>query len=257
MAINGGEFILNDLTAMVAGLAIVSAMLSFSLGAISQKSIITAALAVVVIAGCVFTSVGYTLGRVGSVADGGAAGAVAHNANIARAEQRVADLNSGVKAEAANGGCRTECKKLIKRLEAAQTALDTLGARQVVDPAGERIEAVTGGWLSADRYRTAHPVITAATLELGVSLLLTIAGMFASSGKRHVPNVIEAEMIDITPADSVTKLLQQHPQALTNAEIAEALGISAPAASQRVKKLVAAGVVQRDRVGRQVAIRLA
>jgi Meiotically up-regulated gene 113 len=69
VAVNGGTFVLNDLTALVTGLAVVSAMLALSLAAISRKSKITAALAVIVIAGCVFTSVGYTLARVGDVTD--------------------------------------------------------------------------------------------------------------------------------------------------------------------------------------------
>jgi hypothetical protein len=71
VAINGGSFIRNDLTMLVSGLAIVSALLSLMLGPISRNSKVTATLAVVVIAGCVFTSVGYTLPRVGDVADDG------------------------------------------------------------------------------------------------------------------------------------------------------------------------------------------
>ena len=69
VAINGGEFQLNDLTALVVGLAIAGALLSGAAGAAFNRSKVIGALCVVAILGCIITSIGYTLGRVGDVAD--------------------------------------------------------------------------------------------------------------------------------------------------------------------------------------------
>lgn len=256
IAINGGDFVLNDLTALVAGLALLAALLSVSLGAVTRKSTVAGVLCVLAIAGCVFTSVGYTLGRVGSVADSGASEALSHNARIELVESEVRALTEKRDAEEANGGCGPQCRAIEKRLEAQRATLAGLGSRMVVDPAGERLEAVTGGWLTAAQYRTAHPVVTAATLELGVSLLLTIAGLFwpKHTAPRLAPVV--GEMIDITPADPLVALLKRHPRGLTNDDVAAALSVTKSAASQRVSKLVDAGRISRQRVGREVQIKL-
>ena len=193
LAINGGQFVVNDLTALVAGLAIVSAMLSLALGEISRQSKVTAALAVLLICGCAFASVGYTLSRVGLVADNGVSDALGHNGEIERIEREITSLVGKRDLEESKGGCGPSCRAIERRLEGQRAALAGLGSRKVVDPAGERLEAVTGGWLTADRYRTLHPVVVAGTLELGVSLLLTVAGLFADSSRKA------PVAMDITP----------------------------------------------------------
>ena len=275
--VNGGAFELNDLTAVVAGLAIAGAMLSMSLASIAQRSRMVAALAVIAIAGCIATSVGFTLGRIGSVADAGAEKAEAHNAQYWRAKSDIKRL--GPRIEKQRQVEALECRGFNperdkpkiwpkcftargllaayeKDHQAASASLASLGSRKVVDPAGERLEAVFGGiGITADGYRTAHPVIVAGTLELGVSLLLTIAGLFGATG-RHEPRIIEGKAIDITPPDPVTALLQREGRALSNREVADRLGITPSAASQRVKLLADAGSVSRERIGRTVAIRL-
>lgn len=257
--VNHGTFVVNDLTAVVCGLAAAGALLSLGLGAVAQRSRLTAALMVVAILGCSATSVGYTLGRVGGVADAEAARALAHNANLARAERLVSDLSHKRDAEAAKGGCGRECRKIETRLDAARVALAGLGARAVVDPAGERLAAATGGLITADAYRTAHPVIVAGTLELGVSLLLTIGGLFASGGRTRAKDEAPRSMIDITPpttADPVIAALQQHKRPLLNQELARLAGVSDATAHRRVRDLVAAGRVAKYREGqRGVAIR--
>lgn len=251
--INGGTLIWNDLTAVVAGLAVTGALLSLALGGIAQRSRLVAGLAVVAIIGTIATSVGYTLGRVGSVADTGAAEALAHNARLARADQRVAEISQQVVAEASRGGCGPRCRALKEDLAAAQTALDALGARLVADPAGERIEAATFGLVPAVAYRTAHPVIVATTLELGVALLLTVAGLFGAPRRR-----IRPEVIDITsePVDPVIELLRQGPVS-SNQELARRLGWSEATASRRVRQLSQQRAIQTQMIGKSKQICLA
>lgn len=246
--VNGGTFVVNDLTAVVCGLAVASALLSLALGAIAKRSAITTALAVVAIIGCTITSVGYTLGRVGDAADQGAAAALAHNAQIERAEALVSQLDNERKEEAANGGCKTECKKIEKRLDDARASLAALGVRQVTDPAGERIEAISGGWITAVGYRTAHPAIVAGALEISVSLLLTIAGLFAASPQR------QATVIDITPINPVLAVLPPG-RAISNKALARQLGLSEATASRRVRDLRRQGLLTVERKGRELSIR--
>ena len=269
--VNGGTFVLNDLTAIVLGLAVAGALLSLALGAIRQRSTLTTGLAVIAIIGCSATSVGYTLGRVGSAADTGAEAAQAHNARIDRTEAEIARLRGLVTAQASIAAnqcigfkpgvsderrwpkCNT-ARNLVAGYEAQiateQKTLAQLGAPRVADPAGERLEAVSGGLITAHAYRTAHPVIVAGALELSVSLLLTIAGLFAASGAR-APKVI-----DVTPVDPVERVLRAQRAAITNRELAQLAGISEASAHRTVKALAGAGRVVKHRDGRAMLIKL-
>lgn len=255
VAINNGHLVFNDLTAMVAGLAITAMMLSASLAMVFRRSAFFGVLVALTIVGCTATSLHLTLTRVGGVSDGAAKAALSHNAKIDQTQSEVKRLVAAESAECSTG-IGPKCRKLGKDLQAAKSALVGLGARQVVDPAAERVSAALQGVISPAQYRVALPLITAGSLELGVNLLVAVAGMFASGGNRKQV-VVEAQAVDITPADPVVCLLRRRNGAkLTNAQVADALGISAPAASNRVKRLVADGVVRRERVGREVAIRL-
>lgn len=254
MSINGGELVFNDLSLLVAGLAIASAMLAASAGAVWTRSKLVGALCVLAVIGCTITSVGYTLGRVGDKADDRAAEALEHNAKLERAEQRVARLVGDVRDEAARGGCGPKCRALKEDLAAAERALASLGARRVVDPAGERIEAVTAGLWSADHYRTAHPVITAATLELCVSLLLTVAGLIWSPARVRETRV---EIINPEPVDPILRALQLSGGRVgSNNELAEMLRLPAPRVTERVRLLESAGAVRTYRDGKSKVIEL-
>lgn len=269
--VNGGTFVLNDLTAVVLGLAVAGALLSLALGSLRQRSILTTAFAVLAVIGCSATSVGYTLGRVGQAADSGAETAEAHNAQIERTAAEISRLRGlvGTEAPIAARECAgfkpgvsdvrrwpkcTASRTLIagyeSRIADEQQTLAALGGRHVADPAGARIAAVTGGLITADAYRTAHPVIVAGALELSVSLLLTIAGLFAASDRRA------HRIIDITPTDPVERVLRAQRAALTNRELAQLAGISEASAHRSVKALAGAGRVLKHRDGRAMRIRL-
>lgn len=250
MAVNGGTFQWNDLTMLVAGLAITAALLSASLVPVSRMSKMVGVLCMLAIAGCVFVSVGYTLSRVGSVADDGASGALAHNAKIERVEREIKSLTAKRDVEEANGGCGKNCRNIERRLEAQRAALAGLGANRVVDPAGERLEVATFGLLTAARYRTLHPVITATTLELSVSLLLTISGLFAASGKRREPITI-----DLKPIDPVSIALQSGPA--SNRELAKRLGWTESRTSRAVQRLTDQRLVTVCQDGRGKRIEMA
>lgn len=255
-SINGGTFVWNDLTALVVGLAVVSALLSLALGSLSKRSPILALLSAATIAGCVFTSVGYTLSRVGQMADTHALEGRAHNQRVDDYRQAIVKLEALRDKEASNKFCGKRCLALQNKLDRYRVSLAALGPKKTVDPAGDRLEAVFGTFgLTADGYRTTHPVVTAVTLELGTSLLLAISGMFASACAACAPR---HSLIDITPIpleDPLTQSLQI-AGAASNRELAKRLDWSEAKTSRRVKLLTHQGLVKSEQRGRAKVISL-
>lgn len=256
MAINGGNWVWNDLTVLVAGLAVTGALLSAATPALFGRSLILGVLCIATIAGCMTTSLHYTLHRVGGVSDAGAADAQAHNIRINRAIAKVTDLRQREKTEC-DTGVGPRCKGLRTRLDTAEAALAVLGARRVVDPSAERIERALFGLVTAEQYRTVRPLITATSLELGCNLLLVIAGLFASSGssRNRRDGVIEATAVDITPCP-VTEALALSG-ATSNRELAQRLGWTESKTSRAVASLRRAGLVTSKQHGRQKLIAIA
>ncbi len=185
-AMHGGSFVWDDATFMVAGLAASSALLSTAVGIVWARSKMAATTCLVAIILCTYVSVGYTLTRVGALSDHSAQGALAHNAAIKRLEDRITNLPREIQAERDRGGCGNLCKGLMRELQTVRERLNQFGDRKVVDSAGSRIEAMTGGWLTAEWHRTLHPAATAVGLELSVALLLGLSGMFASNRRPQV-----------------------------------------------------------------------
>ena len=255
MAINGGTFHWNDLTMLVAGLAVTGALLSVASPALFGRSVIVGLLAMATVIGCTTTSLHYTIHRVGGVSDAGATEALAHNLRINRADAKVISLRKAEKAECATG-IGPQCRHLRTKLDAAETALAALGAPRVVDPSAERISRAAFGVITPEQYRTVRPLVTAASLELGCNLLLVVAGLFAPAGssRRRRNSVIEATAVDITPCP-VTEALA-FSSATSNRELAQRLGWSESKTSRAVANLRRAGAVTSTQHGRQKLIAL-
>ncbi|MFY0615059.1 MAG: winged helix-turn-helix transcriptional regulator [Hyphomicrobiaceae bacterium] len=271
IAINDGAFVWNDLTAIIVGLGITGSLLSLALGAIVKRSMITAFLAVIVIFGCTIVSVTYTLTRLGSVADAGISKALAHNARIKRTKDQIGDLIR--KLDEQRREAARECRNykpgrsdkrrfplcLTARgligdyecdLETAKATLTALGAPRVADSAGSRIEALFGGvGITAERYRRAHPALTAGTLEFGVNLLLMVAGLFAASGRFP-----ESITINAKPVDPVSIALQRGPA--SNRELAKRIGWTETRTSRAVQRLANQRLVtvSQDGRGKRIAL---
>ena len=146
-----------------------------------------------------------------------------------------------------------KCRDLKRDLAAAEADLSAIGTRRVVDPAGERIEAVSGGLWSAAAYRKAHPVITAATLELSCWLLLAVAGLIWSPARIRETRV---EVIVPEPIDPIVRALQISGP-MCNRDLARTLCLPEPRVSERVRLLEHAGTVRCERQGRQKVISVA
>lgn len=252
VAINGGLTEWNDLTAFVAALAILSSLASIVAGTVRHRWPVATLTGLLIVAGCTITSVHYTLTRIGGQADTSAQSALEHNARLARAEERVANLRAEAKAEAARGGCGRKCRELLETVKAAQEAADAFGAPRVVDPAAERIEAATGGLWASKHYRVALPVIQAVTIEAGVAWLLFMAGQFF--GLRR-PEKVRVEVLE--PIDPIVRALElAGGRAGSNNELAELVRLPAPRVTERVKMLEASGVLTTYRVGKNKIIEL-
>lgn len=253
VAINGAVE-LNDLTAFVAAIAILSALASIVAGVVRRRWPIAALCGALIVIGCTITSVHYTLTRIGGQADTSAITALEHNARLAQADENVRFLRGEVKAEAARGGCGRKCQDLKADLQAAQAVLAGLGSRRVVDSAAERIEAATGGLWAAPHYRVALPVIQAATIEAGVAWLLFMSGQFFGLGlasKRR----LHAEII--APVDPILQALTDAGgRAGSNNELAELARLPAPRVTERVKLLERTGAVRTYKIGKTKVIEL-
>lgn len=268
-----------DTAAVVVGLSGASALLSLFLARILRLSWLTGIFAAVIIVGCTATSVRLTADRIGSVNTDAAQPIIDANEKIGRLEHRIESLRKII-ADQTPIEVR-ECARFIPsrhkaegwpncfdargKIAAAQTELparlaerNELGAKR--DPSG--FSARFLGWMAGPRAAAAsdmiQPVMMAVLLEAATALLLMVSGLLAPASSVQVARdpVAYREAIDITPPDPVVALLRQHRRGLTNDDIGVALGVSKSAASQRVTKLVAAGTVTRQRVGREVQIRL-
>jgi hypothetical protein len=287
-AINGGELVFNDLTAVVAGMAIGGALLSISIGAVAKKSTVGALLSMLLILGCTATSVHYTLSRIGGVADSSvavgdnharqskllAAEIDGHKKSAEIWEQRLTDAKTGI-ANECNGkppkslnrkswpNCRShddsadiardKLASLSAQISTARSALINMGPAPVTSPVAQRYADLVG--IPVATYRNAMPIVTAFSLEGLVNMLFVIAGLFMAS----VPNTSSApihQMKDVTPPDPIVDVLQRVGRPVNNGELANLTGLSGATAHRRVADLVSTGRVSKTRNGREVQIRL-
>jgi hypothetical protein len=197
--INRGAFAW-DTSAVIVGLATMSALLSLGLTRIWRTSIGIGCAAALVIVGCMTTSVRLTVDRIGGIEDDGKRVSRNHNgaidrveANIARwreklAVQRpIAALECRGYTAAANPKVWPKCMTARALIATYEAKLD--GARAQRAGLGERISVGRHServidWLfgvSAGRAMTLmQPVLIAGLLEVGTALMLGLAGLFAT-----------------------------------------------------------------------------
>ena len=268
-----------DTTAIIVCLSLLSVTCSVFLASIVRVSKIAGVVALVVVTGCMVTSVRLTADRIGGIERDASQAVQNRNGRIARLDRRIADLRSElvvqraiVARECARFHAKRhkpedwpKCFNAKARVTAAEaevpglvTQRNALGERAVVQRHSERFL----GWILGPGAGRAsamiQPVMIALLLEIGGALSLSISGLFLAwrVTTRCTTEAIEPVSVECLPADPVVALLRQSRRALSNNEIAAALGVSAPAAHKRVTVLVENGTVTRQRVGREVAIRL-
>jgi len=260
-----------DTSAVIVGLAVMSALLSLSVVPIWRLSRPTALLAGVIVLGCMITSVRLTTDRIGGVDDTGRQISRNTNGRIARADQAIAALSKKIEAQRPVAG--RECRGYVEgrsspklwpkcltarslisdyetKLEATQAERGTLGEKVTEARHSERFLT----WIAGTRAGTAatmvQPVLIATLLEIGTALLLSISGLFASNARRHT-------VIDLKPVtlDPVLAVLQRGP--LSNRELAKRLGWSEAKTSRQVALRERAGDLNAVRKGKVKLIALA
>jgi hypothetical protein len=140
------------------------------------------------------------------------------------------------------------------------------GSARVGDVGSTTLAWASAGLLTAETIRKGSGlgiVLGLETVIWGLVWLATIAIQKGMGPMVHVPAVQAITERDfkqepITPAewDALIKYLKTQTGPVNNNELADAVGISAGECSKRVKDAVAAGILHKQRAGREVAITL-
>lgn len=185
--------------------------------------------------------------------------------NVTRYRTRLSDECGSGKGKKCDGYAYT-----VKTWEAAVTGykaeISGLGAPKPIDPKAERITAVVGmlGVGIAPEAIQRHvallePLTLPLFLELGSIVLF---GYGLGRGRRREvtapATTVKALTFEkpLTPdeIEELRRLILGAGKPLSNQEVADALGISKGEASKRVSEGVARGILNKQRVGREVAI---
>lgn len=283
-----------DVAQVVVVLSCIGALFSLFQARIMRSSVLAGVVTLLVIIGCTVQSVRLTADRIGKVEQETSQPTVDRNGRIARLDRRIASLRKVIadqtpvearecarfkparhKAEDwpncfdARGAITAATSELPVRL----AERNALGEIEDTSAYSDRLLGWVMGPMASKASAMTRPMMLAVLLELATNLSLIVAGLLtpisstaqiatqiATQARPVTETAVADQMIDITPrvtpADPVIKLLRQRPRGLTNDDVALALGVSKSAASQRVTKLVEAGTVTRQRVGRVVQIKL-
>lgn len=165
--------------------------------------------------------------------------------------------------------CRTgngpSCKGKAQTVQALEARVEKLRSELRAAPAGD-LGSETWAWasagtVSAETIRKGSVLAFAVGLDVAiwalvwmatalVSMPTTVSGTVSRASDLTIPaGTTDAEL------EELRKLLRTRG-ALTNNEIAELMGVVKSEASKRVSKAVAAGMVSRRRIGREVAVTL-
>lgn len=165
--------------------------------------------------------------------------------------------------------CRTgagaQCKGKAQTVQALEARVEKLRGELRTAPAGD-LGSETWAWasagtVSAETIRKGSVLAFAIGLDVAIWALVWMATALVSASATVSKPVSMAS--DLVIPDGTTgaeleelrKLLRTRG-ALTNNELAGLMGVVKSEASKRVSKAVAAGMVSRRRVGREVAIQL-
>lgn len=186
-----------------------------------------------------------------------------------------ADLRSTVtRLEWARGDwvseCRTgagaQCKGKAQTVSALEARVEKLRGELRTAPAGdlgsEAWAWASAGMVSAETIRKGSVLAFAIGLDVAIWALVWMATALVSRPVTVSATVSRASDLvipsDVTPQDleQLRKLLTITKRPLSNNELARLLAVTKGEASKRVSAAIAAGFVQRRRIGREVAITL-
>lgn len=165
--------------------------------------------------------------------------------------------------------CRTgagaQCKGKAQTVAALEARVEKLRGELRTAPAGdlgsEAWAWASAGTVSAETIRRGSVLAFAVGLDVAIWGLIWLATALVSRRATVSGTVSRASDLTIPAGTTDAELeelrkLLRTKGALTNNEIAELMGVVKSEASKRVSKAVAAGMVSRRRIGREVAITL-
>ena len=181
----------------------------------------------------------------------------------------VSQAKANMAQEITNGGCGPICKGFQAQQTAAEEKVMQLDAKLDSLPAPNfqandawRIEKMTAGLVTAEQVIIAKPLLLPIGLNLGAIFAIGIA--FApngGTGRRRSEQPSRPVLVvsnDAKPvSDPVVSILRGAGRPLTNDELADRMGVVKGTAHKKVDALIDAGLVRRERDGRQVRISVA
>ncbi len=208
-------------------------------------------------------------------ADAGRRVAIAQvrNRAVTMLEQAQASLPAACK-----GGNGKDCRGVKATIEVYEASirghdadLGRLGPVQVSNADAEQLAAILSTLFGMDKAKVKAgavlltPFATALFLEFGV--IVSFGFAFRHRPVASVPNVTtvpKVSALDFTEVPKISdyeleelrRVLRRAHGPLSNNEVSEAMGVQKAEGSRRVKKAVEAGIVTRQRIGKEVAIAL-
>lgn len=251
---------------MIAAMCTVASLPVFMHLAWQQSKAIAAALFVAFLAFLAY-SLPATVGRTGEIKHSQASRSVM--TDLVRSDLK----STQTRLEWARGDwvaeCRTgngaSCKGKAQTVAALEARVSKLTGELVAAPAGD-LGSETWAWasmgtVSAETIRKGSVLAFALGLDVVIWALIWLATALVSASATVSKPVSRASNLVIPDGttdaelEELRKLLRTRG-ALTNNELAGLMGVVKSEASKRVSKAVAAGMVSRRRVGREVAIEL-
>lgn len=161
--------------------------------------------------------------------------------------------------------CRTgagaQCKGKTQTVAALEARVSKLRSELVSAPAGD-LGSETWAWasmgtVSAETIRKGSVLAFALGLDVAIWGLVWLATQLFSTVSRPVSkasDLILPEGVTAEDLENLRKLLTKTGRPVNNNEVARLMSVTKGEASKRVSAAVAAGLVQRRRVGREVSI---
>lgn len=207
------------------------------------------------------------VGRTGEIKQAKAAAGVDRatvEADLRATQTRLAWAADDLARECATG-VGPACRGKTQTVSALEARVEKLRGELRTAPSGD-LGSETWAWasagtVSAETIRKGSVLAFAVGLDVAVWALIWLATALVSQPATVSGTVSRASDLTIPAGTTDAELeelrkLLRTKGALTNNEIAELMGVVKSEASKRVSKAVAAGMVSRRRIGREVAVTL-
>jgi len=197
---------------------------------------------------------------------------------ITQVRNRAVEMLQKAQAElptACKGGNGKDCKGVKATIEVYEASirghdadLSKLGPVQVSNADAEQLAEILSTLFGADKAKVKAaavlltPFAIALFLEFGV--IISFGFAFRNRPVSVVSTVSTVSALDVSEVpkvsdrelDELRRVLRSANAPLTNTDVAKALGVVKGEASKRVSKAVEAGMVSRQRIGKEVSITL-